>query len=157
MVEQTYLAITQAIKESQTGGALADRVNIGVSIVVVCRAEMVSSFAILWIYAFFCRLFLFLKTSILTNGMLFWSIVQTYNDILVLSLGNGQHTVGYDAREMARWGAGDWLSNKGEAPLIDMVFNASADMVDYNLSIIFQSQQCPSNYLRIQVHPGSVT
>jgi len=72
----------------------------------------------------------------------------------VLSLGTGQHTVGYDAREVAKWGLKDWLANKGEAPLVDMVFNANADMVDYNLSIMFQSQKCPSNYLRIQVPPG---
>lgn len=64
--------------------------------------------------------------------------------------------MGYDAREMAKWGVGDWLSNKGEAPLVDMVYNASADMVDYNLAIMFQSQQCSSNYLRIQVLPASV-
>lgn len=31
-VEQTYVAITQAIKESQSGGALADRVDSSVSI-----------------------------------------------------------------------------------------------------------------------------
>ena len=69
----------------------------------------------------------------------------------MLSLGTGQHTMGYDAREMAKWGLVDWLSNKGEAPLVDMVFNASADMVDYNLAVMFQSQHCSSNYLRIQV------
>lgn len=79
--------------------------------------------------------------------------MQSYNDILVLSLGTGQHTMGYDARDVAKWGIVDWLANKGEAPLVDMVFNASADMVDYNLSIMFQSQQCASNYLRIQVVP----
>lgn len=99
----TYVAITQAIKESQAGGALAERVD-----------------------------------------------NSSYNDILVLSLGTGQHTMGYDARDVAKWGIVDWLANKGEAPLVDMVFNASADMVDYNLSIMFQSQQCASNYLRIQ-------
>jgi hypothetical protein len=59
--------------------------------------------------------------------------------------------MGYDAREAARWGVIDWLVNKSDAPLVDMVFNASADMVDYNLSIMFQSQQCGANYLRIQV------
>jgi hypothetical protein len=65
--------------------------------------------------------------------------------------------MGYDAREVARWGVMDWLAHKGEAPLVDMVFNASADMADYNLSITFQSQQCSSNYLRIQVRPFSGT
>jgi hypothetical protein len=64
--------------------------------------------------------------------------------------------MGYDAREVAKWGIVDWLSNKGEAPLMDMVFNASADMVDYNLAIMFQSQQCSSNYLRIQVPPDAL-
>lgn len=76
---------------------------------------------------------------------------QSYSDVLVLSLGTGQHTTGYDAREVARWGPKDWLVNKGDAPLVDMVFNANADMVDYNLSITFQTQQCSANYLRIQV------
>jgi hypothetical protein len=85
----------------------------------------------------------------LTLSHLFW---QTFNDLLVLSLGTGQQTVGYDAKEVAKWGVVDWLVNKGEAPLVDMVFNASADMVDYNLSIIFQSQNCFHNYLRIQVY-----
>jgi len=69
----------------------------------------------------------------------------------VLSLGTGQHSVGYD-RDVATWGIVDWLASKGEAPLVDMVFNASADMVDYNVSNLFQSQQCTSNYLRIQVN-----
>ena len=83
---------------------------------------------------------------------IFRVFLQTYNDLLVLSLGTGQQTVGYDAKEIAKWGVVDWLVNKGEAPLVDMVFNASADMVDYNLSIIFQSQDCSHNYLRIQVY-----
>jgi hypothetical protein len=78
-------------------------------------------------------------------------LFQDFNDLLVLSLGTGQHPMGYDAREAARWGVIEWLVNKSDAPLVDMVFNASADMVDYNLSIMFQSQQCGANYLRIQV------
>ncbi len=78
--------------------------------------------------------------------------VQNYNDLLVLSLGTGQQTVGYTAKQISKWGVRDWLINKGDAPLVDMVYNASADMVDYNLSTIFQSQNCGTNYLRIQVH-----
>ncbi len=77
--------------------------------------------------------------------------VQNYNDLLVLSLGTGQHVTGYDAKEIARWGARDWLLNKGDSPLVDMVYYGNADMVDYNLSTIFQSQNCGTNYLRIQV------
>ncbi len=78
--------------------------------------------------------------------------VQNYSDLLVLSLGTGQQTVGYTAKQISKWGVRDWLINKGDAPLVDMVYNASADMVDYNLSTIFQSQDCGTNYLRIQVH-----
>jgi hypothetical protein len=99
----TYVAITQAIKEVQSGGKAAGRVA----------------------YA-------------------------NYNDLLVLSLGTGQQTVGYTAKQISKWGVRDWLINKGDAPLVDMVYNASADMVDYNLSTIFQSQNCGTNYLRIQ-------
>jgi predicted acylesterase/phospholipase RssA len=98
-----YVGITQAIKEVQSGGTCAERMN-----------------------------------------------YTDFNDLLVLSLGTGQHPMGYDAREAARWGVIEWLVNKSDAPLVDMVFNASADMVDYNLSIMFQSQQCSANYLRIQ-------
>lgn len=83
--------------------------------------------------------------------MVAWRTVQSYSDMMVLSLGTGQSTVGYEARDVAKWGIVDWLANKGESPLVDMVFNASADMVDHNVSAIFHSHQCPSNYLRIQV------
>ncbi|KAH9563472.1 hypothetical protein CY35_05G127800 [Sphagnum magellanicum] len=99
----TYVAITQAIKELQSGGTSAGRVEFA-----------------------------------------------NYNDLLVLSLGTGQQTVGYTAKEISRWGARDWLIHKGDAPLVDMVYNGSADMVDYNLATIFQSQNCGTNYLRIQ-------
>lgn len=100
----TYVAITQAIKEVQSGGAGAGRVD-----------------------------------------------YQDYTDLLVLSLGTGQQPAGYDAKEISKWGAVDWLSRKGDSPLVDMVFNASADMVDYNLAIMFQAQNNASNnYLRIQ-------
>ncbi len=83
-------------------------------------------------------------------------LMQDYTDLLVLSLGTGQQPAGYDAKEISKWGAVDWLSRKGDSPLVDMVFNASADMVDYNLAIMFQAQNNASNnYLRIQVatHP----
>jgi hypothetical protein len=101
---QTYVAITQAIKELQSGGRAAGRVEY-------------------------------------TN----------FNDLLVLSLGTGQQVTGYDAKQIAKWGARDWLINKGDSPLVDMVYYGSADMVDYNLSTIFNLQNCGTNYLRIQV------
>jgi hypothetical protein len=77
--------------------------------------------------------------------------VQNFNDLLVLSLGTGQQVTGYDAKQIAKWGARDWLINKGDSPLVDMVYYGSADMVDYNLSTIFNLQNCGTNYLRIQV------
>lgn len=57
----------------------------------------------------------------------------------------------YDTDQVAKWGVVSWMVNEGDAPLVDMVFNASSDMVDYNLSIIFESQDSSNNYLRIQV------
>ncbi len=69
----------------------------------------------------------------------------------MLSLGTGQQIQSYDTNEVAKWGVFKWMAYKGDAPLVDMVFNASADMVDYNLSIIFASQKSSRNYLRIQV------
>ncbi|CAK9872105.1 unnamed protein product [Sphagnum jensenii] len=73
-----------------------------------------------------------------------------YDDLLVLSLGTGQQIQSYDTNEVAKWGVFKWMAYKGDAPLVDMVFNASADMVDYNLSIIFASEKSSRNYLRIQ-------
>jgi hypothetical protein len=82
-----------------------------------------------------------------------WSTQLGYDDILVLSLGTGQQLQSYETEQVARWGALDWMAYKGDTPIVDMVFNASADMVDYNLSIIFKSEDSSRNYLRIQVTP----
>jgi len=99
----TYVAITQAINEVQSGTLNTRRVDYG-----------------------------------------------GYDDLLVLSLGTGQQIQSYDTNEVAKWGVFKWMAYKGDAPLVDMVFNASADMVDYNLSIIFASEKSSRNYLRIQ-------
>lgn len=45
--------------------------------------------------------------------------------------------MGYDVRDVVKWGIVDWLVNKGEVFLVDMVFNVSVDMVDYNFLIMF--------------------
>lgn len=37
-----------------------------------------------------------------------------------------------------KWGVVDWMVYDGEILLVDMVFNVSLDMVDYNFSIIFE-------------------
>jgi len=78
-----------------------------------------------------------------------WS--GTYRDLLVLSLGTGEKPVSYDAEEVAKWGVLGWLrSGDGSVPLIEIFSNGSADMTDYNCSVIFDSHDSLQNYLRIQ-------
>lgn len=74
---------------------------------------------------------------------------EGYDDLLVLSLGTGNQVQSFTTAEVAKWGAINWMVHDGETPLVDMVFNASSDMVDYNLNIIFESQDSSKNYLRI--------
>ncbi|KAF5175669.1 Patatin-like protein [Thalictrum thalictroides] len=71
---------------------------------------------------------------------------------LVLSLGTGsaQHEEKYNATLAAKWGMVNWLYNKGSPPLIDSFMQASSDVVDINMSILFQSLNSEKNYLRIQ-------
>jgi hypothetical protein len=69
--------------------------------------------------------------------------------LLVLSLGTGRHRKGYPAEVAKRWGVINWLRYEGDTPLINSLQNASADMVDYNLSMMFKVHS--ENYLRIQV------
>lgn len=74
-----------------------------------------------------------------------------YSDLLVLSLGTGEKPVSYDAAKVARWGVVGWAQNAdGSVPLVEVFSNGSADMVDYNLSVIFGSQDSSQNYLRVQ-------
>ncbi|KAL2552072.1 Patatin-like protein 3 [Forsythia ovata] len=74
------------------------------------------------------------------------------NKMLVLSLGTGvaQKQERYSAKEAANWGLIDWLFNKGASPLLDIIGDASTDMVDFHVSTIFQSFHKERNYLRIQ-------
>jgi hypothetical protein len=84
-----------------------------------------------------------------------WTFVfpcaQNFSDLLVLSLGTGSNPTGYSAKDAAKWGALKWVLNNGSSPLIDGALDASADMVDYNLSIMFDAHESGLNYLRIQV------
>ncbi|KAI6688149.1 hypothetical protein NL676_024977, partial [Syzygium grande] len=74
-----------------------------------------------------------------------------YRRFLVISLGTGtRKTEGkYTAHEAAKWGVLGWLTSGG-SPLIDVFSQASADMVDYHLSAMFQALQLHDSYLRIQ-------
>ena len=74
-----------------------------------------------------------------------------YSDLLVLSLGTGEKPVSYDAAKVAKWGVVGWVQSvDGSVPLVEVFSNGSADMVDYNLSVIFDSQDSLQNYLRVQ-------
>jgi hypothetical protein len=84
-----------------------------------------------------------------------WAFVfagaQNFSDLLVLSLGTGLNVTGFSAKDAAMWGALKWVLNNGSSPLLRSLSDASADMVDYNLSIMFEARESGLNYLRIQV------
>ncbi|KAL5712683.1 hypothetical protein ACHQM5_014829 [Ranunculus cassubicifolius] len=48
------------------------------------------------------------------------------------------------------WGVIGWLYNNGSTPLIDTFTQASSDIVDINVNILYQSLDSEKNYLRIQ-------
>ncbi|KAI6688146.1 hypothetical protein NL676_024974, partial [Syzygium grande] len=75
-----------------------------------------------------------------------------YRRFLVISLGTGSAKVEgkYNASEAAKWGVLGWLSSNGGSPLVDVFTQASADMVDFHLSAVFQALHLEANYLRIQ-------
>ncbi len=96
------------------------------------------------------RILLLVKQNIWTlyvGGFSFLRFPQSFCDLLVLSLGTGQHPMGHSAREATRWS----LIGCPKAPWVDSVLNATADMVDLNISLLFQSENAGANYLRIQV------
>ena len=78
----------------------------------------------------------------------------TQKNMLILSLGTGapKKLGKYSAAASSKWGIFGWVYNNGATPIIDIFTDASADMVDYHISSIFQSEHCHKNYLRIQVY-----
>lgn len=77
-----------------------------------------------------------------------------YGRFLVISLGTGTHKdeEKYQAHDAAKWGLLDWVTKGGSTPIIDVFSQASADMVDVHLSVVFQALHSEKSYLRIQVH-----
>lgn len=76
---------------------------------------------------------------------------QDTSKFLVLSLGTGQKTACYTtATDAAKWGLFRWLYNKGKTPIIDMLTESSADMVDIHAGVVFQAFKSAQNYLRVQ-------
>lgn len=76
-----------------------------------------------------------------------------YGRLLVLSLGTGSPKVEekYTANEASRWGVFGWLVSDHSTPLVDAFTQASADLVDFHMSVVFKSLESEKNYLRIQV------
>ncbi|CAH2042617.1 unnamed protein product, partial [Thlaspi arvense] len=75
-----------------------------------------------------------------------------YGRLLVISLGTGSHKVEekFNADTAAKWGLLGWLHNCGTTPIVDVFSQASSDMVDYHLNVMFQARHSEKNYLRIQ-------
>lgn len=75
-----------------------------------------------------------------------------YGRFLVISLGTGsaKSEERYDAHEAAKWGIIGWLTSGGSTPLVNVVNQATDDMVDLHLSVVFQALHSGKSYLRIQ-------
>ncbi|KZV45197.1 patatin-like protein 2 [Dorcoceras hygrometricum] len=75
-----------------------------------------------------------------------------YGRFLVISVGTGSRKSenNYSAKSAAKWGVLGWLINGRSTPIIDVFMQASADMVDLHVSVVFQALHSQLNYLRIQ-------
>ncbi|KAA8546299.1 hypothetical protein F0562_002962 [Nyssa sinensis] len=75
-----------------------------------------------------------------------------YGRFLVISIGTGSSKTEqkYNAKRAAKWGVLGWLLHRGSTPLVDVFSQASADMVDFHISVVFQALHSEDNYLRIQ-------
>ncbi|KAF3446685.1 hypothetical protein FNV43_RR11865 [Rhamnella rubrinervis] len=75
-----------------------------------------------------------------------------YTRFLVISLGTGsaKAEMKYNAPEAAKWGILSWLTHGGSTPIINIFSQASADMVDLHLAVVFRALNSEKNYLRIE-------
>ncbi|KAJ9674471.1 hypothetical protein PVL29_023804 [Vitis rotundifolia] len=75
-----------------------------------------------------------------------------YGRFLVISIGTGspKSAQKYNAKMAAKWGVLGWLLHGDSTPLVDVFTQASADMVDFHISVVFQALHSEDNYLRIQ-------
>lgn len=74
-----------------------------------------------------------------------------YDRYLVISIGTGSSTgkPKYTSKSASKWGILGWLYNDGSTPLVDVYTQASADMVDFHNSVVFEALHSEENYLRI--------
>jgi hypothetical protein len=70
-----------------------------------------------------------------------------FSNILVLSLGTGQHPMRFLA--MSQWNSLHWLLNRSGLPLLNSFLSASEE-IEYYTSMLFDAHQSGDNYLRIQ-------
>ncbi|XP_064971430.1 patatin-like protein 2 [Musa acuminata AAA Group] len=75
-----------------------------------------------------------------------------YRKFLLISLGTGSAKVEgkYRAKSASRWGVFGWLLGGGSTPLVDVLMQSCADIVDIHLSVVFKALRSESNYLRIE-------
>ncbi|CAK9151526.1 unnamed protein product [Ilex paraguariensis] len=75
-----------------------------------------------------------------------------YGRFLVILVGTGSAKVEqkYSAKMAAKWGVFSWLLHGSSSPLVDVFTQASADMVDFHISVVFRALHSEENYLRIQ-------
>lgn len=76
-----------------------------------------------------------------------------YGRFLVISIGTGVARMvnKYNCNAAAKWSTLNWLRSGDSSPLVDVFTHASADMVDFHNSVVFQALHSEENYLRIQV------
>ncbi|XP_073008209.1 patatin-like protein 2 [Typha latifolia] len=93
-----------------------------------------------------------LKQIFFANPDFFPIKPNDYQKFLVISLGTGSNKLEkkFSAQSAAKWGIFGWLIQDGSTPIIDMFTQASADMVDIHLSVLFQALRTENNYLRIE-------
>ncbi|XP_075518162.1 patatin-like protein 1 [Primulina tabacum] len=70
--------------------------------------------------------------------------------VVSLSTGSAKQEQKYTAQMAASWGRFGWLIQGNSTPILDVFDQSSKDMVDYFLSVIFQSLYSEDNYLRIE-------
>ncbi|KAG4140377.1 hypothetical protein ERO13_D06G014800v2 [Gossypium hirsutum] len=91
------------------------------------------------------------KEIIKGNPDFFPTKPMDYGKFLVISLGTGSRKdeKRYNAKQSAKWGILGWLTSGGSTPLVDVFTQASGDMVDLHLSVVFEALHS-DKYLRIQ-------
>ncbi|XP_062086439.1 patatin-like protein 2 [Humulus lupulus] len=83
---------------------------------------------------------------------------EEHNSIpLILSLGTGvKCKSGYTPEKINNWWTLNWINNpswnlwNGDHPIINILGDASSDMVDHYCTMFYQSRNQPHNFLRIQ-------